>query len=99
VSFEVYEAAIGRIKDAIAAGNTYQANYTFHLRASFEGDPWALFAHLAAAQRAELCACVDLGRFTVCSASPALSFRLEGSTLTARPMKGTAPRGLTAADD
>ena len=99
VSFEVYEAAIGRIKDAIAAGNTYQANYTFHLRASFEGDPWALFAHLAAAQRAELCACVDLGRFAVCSASPELFFRLDGSTLTARPMKGTAPRGLTAADD
>lgn len=99
LTFEAYKSAIARIKDAVAAGNTYQANYTFHLRAEFEGDPWALFANLAAAQRAEFCAYVDLGRFAVCSASPELFFRLEGSTLTSRPMKGTAPRGLTTADD
>ena len=97
--FDTYEAAIGRIKDAIAAGDTYQVNYTFPLRATFEGDPWALFADLAAAQRAEYCAYVDLGRFAVCSASPELFFRLDGSTLTARPMKGTASRGLTPDDD
>ncbi|HRO23593.1 MAG TPA: aminodeoxychorismate synthase, component I, partial [Promineifilum sp.] len=35
LSFDVYEAAIGRIKDAIAAGDTYQINYTFPLRATF----------------------------------------------------------------
>lgn len=99
LSFDVYEAAIGRIKDAIAAGDTYQINYTFPLRATFEGDPWALFTNLAAAQRADYCAYVDMGRFVVCSASPELFFRLDGLTLTSRPMKGTAPRGLTSADD
>lgn len=99
LTYEAYEVAIGRIKEAIAAGNTYQANYTFHLRAPFEGEPWALFANLAAAQRAEFCAYIDLGRYAICSASPELFFRLDGSTLTSRPMKGTAPRGLTAAGD
>jgi len=99
LAFDVYEAAIGRIKDAIAAGDTYQINYTFPLRATFEGDPWALFTNLAAAQRADYCAYVDMGRFVVCSASPELFFRLDGLTLTSRPMKGTAPRGLTSADD
>ena len=99
LDFDAYHQAIARIKDAIAAGDTYQANYTFPLRTTFAGDPWALFADLAAAQRADYCAYVDLGRFVVCSASPELFFRLDGQTLTARPMKGTAPRGLTTADD
>ena len=95
LSYEAYEAAIGRIRDAIATGDTYQINYTFPLRAPFEGDPWALFAALTAAQRADYCAYIDLGRFAVCSASPELFFRFDGATLTSRPMKGTAPRGLT----
>src|SRR5690606_26338084 len=82
LTYEAYEVAIGRIKEAIAAGNTYQANYTFHLRAPFAGEPWALFADLAAAQRAEFCAYIDLGRYAICSASPELFFRLDGSTLT-----------------
>ena len=99
LDFDTYSRAIARIKDSIAAGDTYQANYPFHLRTTFAGNPWALFADLAAAQRADYCAYVDLGRFVVCSASPELFFRLDGQTLTARPMKGTAPRGLTTADD
>lgn len=99
LAFDTYARAIARIKDAIAAGDTYQANYTFHLQTTFEGDPWALFADLAAAQQADYCAYVHLGRFVVCSASPELFFRLDGQTLTSRPMKGTAPRGLTTADD
>ncbi len=97
LDFDAYRQALAGIKEAIAAGDTYQANYTFHLRTTFAGDPWALFADLAAAQRADYCAYVDLGRFVVCSASPELFFRLVGQTLTARPMKGTAPRGLTTA--
>ena len=99
LGFEAYETAIARIKDAIGTGDTYQSNFTFQLRADFTGEPWVLFAGMAAAQRSEYCAYIDLGRFVVCSASPELFFRLEDSTLMSRPMKGTAPRGLTAADD
>ena len=99
LSYDSYETVIGRIKNAIAAGDTYQINYTFPLRALFEGDAWALFANLAAAQRADFCAYVDLGRYAICSASPELFFRLDGSSLTSRPMKGTASRGLTADED
>jgi len=94
-----YRAAIARVREAIAAGDTYQINYTFHLRADFSGDPWALFANLTAAQRANYCAYIDLGRFVICSASPELFFRLDGTTIESRPMKGTAPRGLTTAGD
>ncbi len=99
LDYPTYAGGIAAIKEAIAAGDTYQANFTFHLRAAFSGDPWALFAHLAGAQRANYCAYLDLGRFVICSASPELFFTLDGSTLTSRPMKGTAARGLTTAGD
>jgi para-aminobenzoate synthetase/4-amino-4-deoxychorismate lyase len=94
-----YRGCVARIKDAIAAGETYQTNFTFHLGADFSGDPYALFANLVAAQRADYCAYVDLGRFAICSASPELFCRLDGTSLESRPMKGTAPRGLTTAAD
>jgi len=99
LDFPAYAAALDRIKAAIARGDTYQANFTFPLRADFAGDPLALFAALSAAQRAEYGAYLDLGRFVICSASPELFFRRDGERLESRPMKGTAHRGLTAVDD
>jgi len=99
LEFPAYRARVDRIRAAIAAGHTYQANLTFQLQADFAGEPWALFVQLAAAQRAHNCAYVDLGRFAICSASPELFFTLDGDALTSRPMKGTAPRGLTPAGD
>ncbi|MCB8937727.1 MAG: aminodeoxychorismate synthase component I [Ardenticatenaceae bacterium] len=99
VSRAEYDAAIHRIKDHIAAGDTYQVNYTFPQYASFAGEPLAYFAELVAAQQAEYAAYLDIGRFAICSASPELFFELEGSHLHSKPMKGTAVRGFTLAQD
>lgn len=94
-----YDAAIGRIKDEIAAGRTYQVNFSLRLRAPFEYRPWDYFQQLVRAQEPPYGAFFDMGRYAICSASPELFFRLEDGQLTARPMKGTAPRGLTWEED
>lgn len=94
-----YYKAITQIKEYIAKGDTYQVNYTFRLHAPFSEDSWSLFLRIFQAQQSEYGAYIDTGRFAVCSASPELFFHLNGNKLTARPMKGTAPRGLTLADD
>lgn len=99
VAWPAYEAAIARIKDYIARGETYQVNYTLRLRTSFEGDALSFFRDLAGAQPAATGAFVDTGRFAICSASPELFFRLDGERILARPMKGTAARGRTLAED
>lgn len=99
VSEAGYAEAIARIKAEIAAGRTYQVNYTYRLRAPFSGEPGALFAQLAEAQRAAYSAFVDTGRFVLCSASPELFFERTGRTVRAKPMKGTAARGRTLAED
>ena len=99
VSRAEYDFAIQQIKNHIAAGDTYQVNYTFPQYADFAGEPLAYFADLVAAQQANYAAYLDIGRFAICSASPELFFQKDGSHLHAKPMKGTAVRGLTLAQD
>jgi para-aminobenzoate synthetase/4-amino-4-deoxychorismate lyase len=91
-----YAVRFERVKERIAAGDTYQVNLTFPMRGTLAEEPAVLFARLVAAQRPRHAAFLDLGRFAVASASPELFFRgSEDGSLVTRPMKGTAPRGAT----
>lgn len=99
LSQKAYNKAIKQIKDLIAAGRTYQVNFSLRLQAPFIGDSWRFFRQLVQAQKAPYGAYLDIGRHVICCASPELFFRLEDGRVTARPMKGTAPRGLTWEDD
>jgi para-aminobenzoate synthetase/4-amino-4-deoxychorismate lyase len=94
-----YLQAIDRIKSRIEAGETYQINFTFRLHARFEGDPLGLFCALEQSQSGQWGAYVDAGRHGICSASPELFFSIDGDRVLCKPMKGTAPRGLSAAAD
>jgi para-aminobenzoate synthetase/4-amino-4-deoxychorismate lyase len=94
-----YDAAIDRIRELIAAGHTYQVNYTLRLRARIAGDERGFYRDLALAQRGGYAAFLDLGRYRVLSASPELFFRIDHERITTRPMKGTAPRGRWLAED
>jgi para-aminobenzoate synthetase / 4-amino-4-deoxychorismate lyase len=94
-----YDRSIEKVKDYIAQGDTYQVNYTYRLRARFQGDPYAAFYDLAMAQKAKYTAFIYTDCFTLCSASPELFFSLDGDLLTSKPMKGTAARGRTFQED
>jgi para-aminobenzoate synthetase/4-amino-4-deoxychorismate lyase len=99
VTRRAYDAAIARIRERIAAGDSYQVNHTFRLRATIAGDDHGLYRDLALAQRGGYAAALRAGRFHVLSASPELFFRIDGDRITTRPMKGTAPRGRWLAED
>src|SRR5438477_369435 len=87
-----YAAHFGRVKDYIAAGDIYQANLSFRARFAFVGDPLGLYEQLRAQSGAAHCAFVDCG-WHILSLSPELFFDLsKDGAITARPMKGTAPR-------
>jgi len=94
-----YRKTIGRIRDHIARGDTYQVNHTFRLRAPFSGDPRGLFRDLVRSQPESFATYLDLGDLVICSASPELFFRLDGDHLTSKPMKGTAERGWSLDTD
>jgi para-aminobenzoate synthetase/4-amino-4-deoxychorismate lyase len=99
VGFAEFEAILKRIKALIRSGDTYQVNYTYRLSASLAAEPWDLFLQLVAAQEAPYGAFVDTGEWVIGCASPELFFRLDGDHIICRPMKGTAARGLTQAQD
>jgi len=91
--------ALDRLRELIAAGDTYQVNYTFPLRAPWQGDALNYFAALHAAQPTPLAACINTGASQILSLSPELFFTLDGDSLTTRPMKGTRLRGRYPEED
>ena len=95
-----YRERIARIKRLIREGDLYQVNLTVPVRLEGEGHPAGLYAALRARQPVPYGALLrpDRQRW-VLSLSPELFFRLEGGHLSARPMKGTAPRGQTREQD
>jgi para-aminobenzoate synthetase/4-amino-4-deoxychorismate lyase len=96
---EAYARAFERIKHHIREGDTYQVNLTGRLRRAFPEPSWPHFLRLAADRQARYGAYLATRGWSVCSASPELFFSLDGERLASRPMKGTAPRGLTADRD
>ena len=94
-----YDEALERIHERITAGDTYQVNFTFRLHSSVAGDDRGLYRDLCFAQRGAHSGYLNTGRYRILSASPELFFRIDGTRLTTRPMKGTAPRGRFREED
>ena len=96
---DAFTGAVQRIRDYISAGDCYQVNITFGLECQAYGHPLALYARLRAAQPVRYGAWVAFPDRQVLSLSPELFLERQGARLLSRPMKGTAPRGATPADD
>lgn len=106
VGRQAFDEAIARIHAAIQAGETYQVNYTYRLDFQAFGDPVALYRRLRAAQPVSFGALIALppgaGQAQpayILSCSPELFVQHRQGRLSARPMKGTAPRGETPEAD
>lgn len=95
-----FEAAVRRIQSYIAAGDTYQVNYTYRLHFDAYGEPAGLYARLRQRQRVPYGAFIVLpDGGSVLSLSPELFVRHAAGELIARPMKGTAAAGGDAAEN
>ncbi len=99
VGVESYREKVAKVREQIAAGETYQCNLSLPLRSQVEGDLFELYRDLALAQCGAYNAYLDTGRYVVASASPELFFDWTGDTLTTKPMKGTATRGRWPEED
>lgn len=113
VSRDEYVEAIRRVREYIAAGDTYQVNYTVRGRFELTGggaerdgtdsedaiDPFDYFLALLVRQQVPYAAYFDLGEAQVVSLSPEMFLRREKGRLESRPMKGTRPRGASHPED
>ncbi len=99
VSTGTYLDAFDALQEAIRAGDIYQANLTFPLAGAARGDPLALYAKIRPTASAGYAGLIFDGSDWLLSFSPELFFALRDGKAKVKPMKGTRPRGGTAAED
>ncbi|MDC8755487.1 aminodeoxychorismate synthase component I [Erythrobacter sp. sf7] len=87
-----YVEAFEALREAIHAGDIYQANLTYPLAGSWRGDPVGLYAALRDGSRAGYGGLIFDGSHWLASFSPELFVALNGNEAKVKPMKGTRPR-------
>jgi para-aminobenzoate synthetase component 1 len=85
-----HAAAVEQVRQAIARGDVYQANVVGHRSASFTGDPAAVPARLSGLPGARYAGWLAGSGWLVASASPEQLVKVDGSTITTIPIKGTS---------
>jgi len=99
-NFPIYKERFKRLHQHLRLGDIYQANLTMPIEARWSGDPLAAFWSLIDRQPVKYGAFANLGGPIILSRSPELFFRTdENGWIETHPMKGTAKRGATPAED
>ena len=96
---ETYAEKFATVQHFLSAGDTYQVNLTTRVEAELLGSPLALYALLIESQPVDYASIIHFDDSLTLSFSPELFFRVESGRIVTRPMKGTAPRGVTPAED
>jgi len=94
-----YMRMVERALGHIAAGDIYQVNLAQRFRVEPAPSHSALYRALRAAAPAPFLASVSLPGGGIASSSPERFFRIQGDRIETWPIKGTRPRGATAAED
>jgi anthranilate synthase component 1 len=94
-----FKAAVQKAKDYIAAGDVMQVVLSQRMSRPFAASPLSLYRALRSLNPSPYMFFYDLGGFHIVGSSPEILVRLEGDTVTLRPIAGTRPRGLTREDD
>ncbi|MBB4122410.1 aminodeoxychorismate synthase component I [Martelella radicis] len=98
--FAAYRKRFEPLHAHLMAGDCYQGNLTFPINARWQGDPLAAFHAYAERQPVRYGAYLELAGPRILSRSPELFFKVDDNGfIETHPMKGTAPRGTTAAGD
>jgi anthranilate synthase component 1 len=94
-----YHKAVERAKQYIFEGDIMQVVPSQRMSKPFRASPLALYRALRTINPSPYMYYFDFGSFHVVGASPEILARLEGDTVTVRPIAGTRRRGATAAED
>jgi para-aminobenzoate synthetase component I len=95
-----YTQAISRIREYIAAGDIFQANFAQRFNAKLQSDPWDLYRTLRSANPAPFACYFEAKNVTIVSASPERFIKVDANRQAeTRPIKGTRPRMKSARAD
>lgn len=87
-----YLERIERVKDALASGDSYEICLTDTWEGTVEGEGIDLYSRLRRANPAPYAAYIDTGDAEVLCSSPERFLRVRDEVVSAKPIKGTAPR-------
>jgi anthranilate synthase component I len=91
--------AVERAKRYIFDGDIMQVVLSQRTSKPYGASPLALYRALRSLNPSPYMFYYDFGEFHVAGASPEILVRLEGGTVTVRPIAGTRPRGKTVLED
>ncbi len=92
-------AAVQRAKRYIIDGDIMQVVLSQRMRKPYGASPLALYRALRSLNPSPYMFYYHLGDFHIVGASPEILVRLEGETVTVRPIAGTRPRGKNMEED
>jgi anthranilate synthase component 1 len=94
-----FKQAVLRAKQYITDGDIMQVVLSQRMSKPFTASPLALYRSLRSLNPSPYMFYFDFEDFHVVGASPEILVRLEGDTVTVRPIAGTRKRGATFAED
>lgn len=94
-----YRDMVLRGKEYIAAGDIFQVVLSQRFEAPFTLPPFALYRALRRTNPSPYLYFLNFGDFAVAGSSPEILVKVEGKTVTIRPIAGTRPRGATPHED
>jgi anthranilate synthase component 1 len=96
---EAFKAAVEKAKRYIFEGDIMQVVLAQRMVQPFPASPLSLYRALRSVNPSPYMFYYDMGDHHVVGASPEILARLEGDTVTVRPIAGTRPRGKTPQQD
>ena len=96
---ERFEAAVGKSREYIRAGDIMQVVLSQRLSIPFVPPPLNLYRALRTLNPSPYMYFMDLGDFHIVGSSPEILVHLEDGVVTVRPIAGTRPRGATPEED
>ena len=96
---EGFLAAVEKSKEYIRAGDIFQVVLSQRLSVPFQARPVDVYRALRALNPSPYMYFLDVGGTQVVGSSPEILVRLQGGTVTVRPIAGTRPRGRTPEED
>lgn len=96
---EEYLSAIKKAKEYIRKGDIYQVNLSQEFMVESSLSSFEIYRRLRQISPSYFSAYIDVSDFQILSSSPERFLKLEGDTVTTRPMKGTRPRSKNRLKD
>ena len=94
-----FKAAVAKAKQYIFDGDIMQVVLSQRMVQPFSASPLSLYRALRSINPSPYMFYYDMGDHHVVGSSPEILARLEGGTVTVRPIAGTRPRGKSPAED